>query len=359
MRLERLILVTLGLGLLVACTDGLTGPEAAPAVDASHSAGERALGGRSPGETEYGCTFEIRNPAGGYRTRRAHIHLPAPELHPLGMLREYRYRAFAGEELVISARCMIPATERAGKRVDRLFNVFREHQQKPDDAIRSMSNECCPTVEVTTCQYGGSYYDGDCEGATTPEEDYSACYYFGECGGSGGWHWQPGNPANPTCDPATGCDPMADCIAKGHPECLQPLTGADSAALVSALGMVRTQFSDSTAARACAEMTASFRSAMSAGAVFRGRFDSGSTSDGEPPHYGSYYNRKLHFDPSALDAAAMGDITALRELVNTALHEGSHYTGAEHPAGYTLDAQLYSDPPFNQLNPGPNSCVPR
>lgn len=61
-----------------------------------------------------------------------------------------------------------------------------------------------------------------------------------------------------------------------------------------------------------------------------------------------------------LDAADGGDATAQREVANTALHEAAHVMGKGHPNGYTLNPagyDVYSDPYFNLLSPGANTCI--
>lgn len=85
-------------------------------------------------------------------------------------------------------------------------------------------------------------------------------------------------------------------------------------------------------------------------------------TDSTESHDGAYYRGHIHFDPSALAAAANGDPAAMREIAITALHEGAHYGGSFHYIDPTWDSQgrdRYSEAPFDRLNPGPNSCVPR
>jgi hypothetical protein len=142
------------------------------------------------------------------------------------------------------------------------------------------------------------------------------------------------------------------------------LTSADSATINNALAsQLRTTFSDTTAARVCGEIAGLFRSALAGGFVFRGGYDS-NTTDPEGLHYGAYdpNTRHIHYDPAGLDAANGGNPTALLEVAITALHEGAHWGGFTHPAGPTFDSagrDSYTDYPFNHLNPGPNSCIPR
>lgn len=142
-----------------------------------------------------------------------------------------------------------------------------------------------------------------------------------------------------------------------------PLTHTDSATIRNALAtMLRpaAAFTDSVARRDCEQMTSWFNAAFAAGDVFRGAYDSNSLTD--PAHYGMYNNGNIHFDPAGLDAANAGDVEAIREIAITALHEAAHRLGYAHLTPPTFDAQgrdYYVDHPFNRLNPGPNSCVPR
>jgi hypothetical protein len=134
----------------------------------------------------------------------------------------------------------------------------------------------------------------------------------------------------------------------------QPLTTADSTTITAALaGYVRppSEIPDSTARRLCGDMLRQFNSSYSAGQVLRGGSDTS--------HFGATYNDRIHFDPSWLDAAAQGDATALREIANTALHEAAHVLDYQHPTlpTWVNGQDYYSDPPFNLLSPGPNSCI--
>lgn len=160
------------------------------------------------------------------------------------------------------------------------------------------------------------------------------------CDGGGGDPYDP--------PPSEECDPRID------PDCEQPLTSADSTTLATALAnYVRpaSAIADTTARRQCQEMLTQFNASYAAGNVFRG----GSNTS----HYGATYLDRIHFDPEWLDAAAAGDATALREIANTALHEAAHVLGYDHPNGATWSGgqDYYSDPPFNLLSPGPNSCI--
>jgi hypothetical protein len=108
-------------------------------------------------------------------------------------------------------------------------------------------------------------------------------------------------------------------------------------------------------------MVNAFNTALASGKVFRGNTESAGTEQ-DPEHYGAYYAGRIHFDPDGLAAANAGNQAAQLEIAITALHEGAHTQNKSHPAGPTWDAQgrdSYVDPPFDRLNPGPNSCIPR
>jgi len=99
------------------------------------------------------------------------------------------------------------------------------------------------------------------------------------------------------------------------------------------------------------EMLNQFNASYAAGNVFRGGTNTA--------HYGATYQNRIHFDPQFLDGAAAGNATMQREIANTALHEAAHVLGYDHPNPPTfVGSQDYcTDPPFNLLSPGPNSCI--
>jgi hypothetical protein len=222
------------------------------------------------------------------------------------------------------------------------------------------------------CQFGGTYpYCWDEPNPPPPEPDPGTCTSYstygcgGGDGGGGGGGTGDGGPAPSDCTVATGCDPESYCDPTRDPDCEKELTDADTAAITRALRdmvLPQNEFTDSAVARRCGEMVQSFNTALTRGEVFRGKYDSDPTVDSVPRHHGAYIGGHIHFDPGWLDRAARGEAAALREIAITAFHEGAHWAGSKHPAGATVDAQgrdYYTDPPFNLLNPGPNSCIPR
>lgn len=66
----------------------------------------------------------------------------------------------------------------------------------------------------------------------------------------------------------------------------------------------------------------------------------------------------MHFEPSALDAANAADPAAIRNIVNTALHEAAHSLGFDHTDPMWMGSyDLYAEAPLNLLSPGTNSCI--
>ncbi|HEX6749446.1 MAG TPA: hypothetical protein VF092_19275 [Longimicrobium sp.] len=203
------------------------------------------------------------------------------------------------------------------------------------------------TLEVTSCQYGGTY--PNCQsapssgGTTTAQPNGGA-----PGGGSGGTTGSTtGSEPTPTCDPST------------DPKCELPLTKTDSATIQKSLHdylRPESEIADTTARRRCGEMRRQFETSFANGTVFRGASDSQDST----AHYGMTYVSRIHMDPWLLNGAASGNTAFLRDVANTALHEAAHVLGFSHPNGFTLDSaghDLYTDPYFNLLSPGPNSCI--
>lgn len=215
-----------------------------------------------------------------------------------------------------------------------------------DDCIQSSGVGGLEGSTVQGCDGGGGTIgDGD--------EDTVG----GGVGGGGG-----GGTTSPKCPdydyeclndpPDEECDPTLD------PDCEQPLTAADTAMIRLALRnylRAPSAIPDTTARRQCEEMRRQFEASLAAGRVFRG----GSNSTGDDAHYGATYRQRIHFDPWLLDGANNGNLDDRREVVNTALHEAAHtlnkhhYTEPSWVGGY----DVYTEPYFNLLSPGPNTCV--
>lgn len=144
------------------------------------------------------------------------------------------------------------------------------------------------------------------------------------------------------------------------PECEQELTETDKQSLDMAFMFLNSTFTDSIAAQQCNEMSTQFIQKLEAGEVFRGRTDSG--DDGHQEHFGAYdpNTGHIHFDPSYIDNVnANRTAELLKDLLNTALHEAAHSLGKYHGDGVDVPpyGPQYSDPYFNRLSPGLNSCI--
>lgn len=216
---------------------------------------------------------------------------------------------------------------------------------EPITVVGKPRTGCDPYTDLNWCQGDG----GACMTSTDPGTTDPELVYVSSCpgGGAPGSGVPPGGGGSDD-DGTIPCDPATD------PDCEKPLTATDATTIANVLSAyVRpaSEIPDTTARRQCAEMLQQFYTSNSAGHVFRG----GSNT----AHYGAMNNNRIHFDPRYLDAAAAGDVTAQREIANTALHESAHVLGFGHPAGQTWQGSqdYYSDMPFNLLSPGPNSCI--
>ncbi|HET7229806.1 MAG TPA: hypothetical protein VFJ16_07385 [Longimicrobium sp.] len=196
-----------------------------------------------------------------------------------------------------------------------------------------------PVVEATACKYGGEY--PHCTAAPGDPDTPMP-----EGAGPSGGGTSP--PPPPPPDSTTACDPVND------PNCEQPLTSADSTTILAAIrDYVRpdTAIADTAHRRKCKQMRDQFMQSFNAKTVFRG----GSDLTGTASHYGATYDSRIHFDPWLLGGAASGNVSDLRELANTALHEAAHVLLFEHPNGETNG--IYTDEPFNLLPPGAGVCI--
>ncbi|HEX8393623.1 MAG TPA: hypothetical protein VF665_14860 [Longimicrobium sp.] len=172
----------------------------------------------------YRCDLFSRDRSGGFVWREVALSFPKPELHEAGAKREYRYIGYSGNDQVRIGNCVNPATERAIRRVDRLFRLTDRPQHSTAGGMTTAScpkeNEagCFELAPVATvaCQYGGWY--PDCE--SKPEE-FQECDWWNPCGSdddgspstspTGGGGAPPPNPCY-TCEP----DPNKPC-ATGDP----------------------------------------------------------------------------------------------------------------------------------------------
>lgn len=220
---------------------------------------------------------------------------------------------------------------------------------------------CDPYTSLDWCQGDGG--DDQCMASTPSGQTVLGC---NDSGGTPGtcptWDvsCQPtdgagGTPPG-TTDPA--CDPTVD------PACHKPLTGADSAAISLALVQYLRPLSsiqDETARRQCEHMANAFDTLYRNGRVHRGAYTTMTGDPGAVPHTGAWdpNTGRMHIDPRYLDLAARGGEAALRELLDTLLHEAAHALDLDHPNGYVSSpwGPVFSDPYFNLLTVGANSCL--
>jgi hypothetical protein len=224
--------------------------------------------------------------------------------------------------------------------------------------------KCDPWTSLNWCEG-----DGDCMTGTlinphdpevmAPSAGSTGCYYGG--GGS-----VPPPPTGPVPCPEYECPPPdGTCDPRYMAKCEKPLTPADSAALRTAIQRhlkPASQFTDPPKAQQCAQLMGEFDRLFAAGKVFRGASD---TREGHPlsPAHVALYSQSsgtMHFEPSALNAANAGDPLAVRNLLNSALHEAAHSLGYGHTEPvWSGDYDLYTEAPFDLLSPGTNSCIVR
>ena len=275
--------------------------------------------------------------------------------------------------LLLSACGDAPTLSGAGKTPDRTSVVVLPDgdQQSPSccDTLRVVApgpETCDPYLSLDWCQGG----DPCITSAAEDFQSLSGCPGAGGSTGGGGGltcpTWDPacvpggpggGSPGTPP-DESTACDPSID------PDCYKPLTGADSTTISTALSQYLRSPSaipDTTARQQCENMINAFNTLYTNGRIFRGAYTTESGDVGIVPHTGAYDRNtgKMHIDPAYLDRAARGDAAALRELMDTLLHESAHALYFDHPNGFVTTpwGPVYSDPYFDLLGPGENSCL--
>lgn len=220
-------------------------------------------------------------------------------------------------------------------------------------------NECDPWMSLSWCSGGG----GTCMSSDTvfdPElVTMAGCTIGGGggggtgggTGGGGGGTTQPADPDNPPCDP------------RYDPECNQPLSTKDKTTIATAKQRhlrPASQFTDPAKAQQCAQLSAEFDRLYSTGSVFRGGTETAEGDPLTPTHVALYHpdSGTMHFEPSALDKANAGDPVAIRNIMNSALHEAAHALGFVHTDPvWAGDYDLFVEAPFNLLSPGANSCL--
>jgi len=170
-----------------------------------------------------------------------------------------------------------------------------------------------------------------------------------------------GGPTPGPGGPGTGGDDGTECNPQYDPDCNQPLTPADSATLRTGFQRhINTVFTDPAKAAQCTQLKNEFDRLMTSGSVYRGEFDTPANDPHTAVHVGAYdpVSGTMHFEPSALDAANAGDRAAIRNIVNTALHEAAHSLRYDHTDPVWMGSyDLYAESPFDLLSPGINSCI--
>lgn len=308
----------------------------------------------------YSCNLSTRDVDGPYpfAYRTVEVSFPKPALHESGETVLLRYVWTDPHGVPIAgANCRTPRTEMAVDMMDRRLGVAGRrrsgamHKKREDGMMSTSSDPVCytyscplPGLIVTP---GPTYYN-----APQPYDPYSKDPCWANCANGAsqgtndgnGYGWDPGPPS---------CDPQYD------PSCYQPLNDADKELLGKTInGKLRpeSEFSDPAAREMCEQLFTAWQSRYTGGKVFRGGTQTVDGDQGVGPHWGAYDENtgNIHFDPEGLDAAADGDDTAVREMMNTALHETAHALGFEHtdPVG-----PYYQEHPYTLLSPGSNSCI--
>jgi len=208
---------------------------------------------------------------------------------------------------------------------------------------------CDPWLDPNWCE-GGDFECMESIGVPTSPE------YVGiaSCPPGGG----PGDPTGPGGNTPSPND--ESCNPNTNPDCFQPLSIWDKTTIQHAFELyLRTTFADPNAGQMCNMLVAQFNQMMAAGRVGRGAF--GSTGEpNDPLHVAAYdpIGRTIHFEPGPMAAANAGDATAIRDILNSALHEAAHSLGYNHTDPLWMGSyDLYAESPFNLLSPGTNSCI--
>lgn len=197
--------------VLAACSGEMVGPSHQTSNAAPHET--RMQNGRGAASL-YGCDLFSKDPSGHFRQQTTALSFPKSELHRYGLTRQYRYNGFSGTEQVRVGVCVVPATERAIRRVDRLFRLTGRPAGTADFTTMDCPEDGCVLGEVTViaCQGGGTYPECD----RMPVE-YEQCDWWNPCGssspGGGTPATGPGGGGSPPPSPCWDCeiDPSAPC----------------------------------------------------------------------------------------------------------------------------------------------------
>lgn len=178
--------------------DSLVGPVAV-AEQAEPAA--RWEAGADADAVPFSCLLGWRTASGAFQFRQIEVRFPAADLHSGATRRAYLYRGGANGEDVQTAACGIPATERAARRMDRMFGVRRGAAEKPGGyTTASCPDEGCPLEPITgTACMGGLGLYPNCGGIPVDVDYAFNCFYDGTCSSSGssGGGGAPGGGAMP------------------------------------------------------------------------------------------------------------------------------------------------------------------
>ena len=194
--------------------------------------------GPGAGGSPYFCTASRKTTGRAYRYQygmRA-IHFPRPELAEDGSATVYQVVSYGGSgEIAGRASCVIPNTDAAKARIERIFRASPRRSGGMKSAAEggvTIQSEPIPIggVDVYTCRYGGEYphcnYEPPWPGQTQPQ----CSAYDPTCGTGGGgdpyddgWSWGNGGDDSEPPPPGDG---------SGRPPCRR---GADKMCITEAV----------------------------------------------------------------------------------------------------------------------------
>jgi hypothetical protein len=196
--LHRTLMACTTVLLLAACQDQVTAPDPAvtdlpsrTTLSPPETARHDGRGGPAV------CSVTRSHPDGReeWQSRAVTIHFPRSEVRADGATVPYTYRGYRGAEVAATATCLIPRTDAAQRRVDRIFQVGRGESDSSHSSVMSVEscggedNPCPIDVVIGYGCVGGGVWP-DCNGVMDPG-DHEACSVYNECGGGSGWTGTP------------------------------------------------------------------------------------------------------------------------------------------------------------------------
>lgn len=208
-----------------ACADQVASPTLSVPEPSRSAATPATSYGLQPSKTPYYCVAgrlavdsEDRYEYGGRRLR-----FPRAELAEDGSSLMYRVHSLGADgEVAGSARCLIPNTPHAIRRMDRLFKISPIQRAKlPGGGGVSIQSVGLDPITAYGCRYGGTY--PWCDPKPIAQQTMLTCGvddpYCGSGGGDAGddpWLWG-GSGENPTPDEPDDVDrPVCERDEKGH-----------------------------------------------------------------------------------------------------------------------------------------------